>query len=207
MYEILCYGDSNTWGYIPGKAERYAADIRWPGVLGRELGEGCHVIEEGLNGRTTVWDDPVEGHKNGKTYLIPCLNSHMPLDLVILMLGTNDLKARYSVPAFDIMLSIGVLVDIIRKSGAGRDGDSPAVLLVSPPPLGKLTDFAELFEGGTAKSGKLAGYYRQVAEQNGCAFLDAGTIIKSCDIDGVHLLESEHNKLGLKIAQIVKGLV
>jgi lysophospholipase L1-like esterase len=88
---ILCYGDSNTWGYNPSTGGRYARDERWPGVLRTELGEGYLVIEEGLNGRTTVWDDPIEGYKNGSTYLIPCLETHKPIDLVIILLGTNYL--------------------------------------------------------------------------------------------------------------------
>ena len=99
MKTILCYGDSNTWGYNPSMGGRYARDERWPGVLRKELGEGYLVIEEGLNGRTTVWDDPIEGYKNGKTYLVPCLETHKPLDLVIILLGTNDLKMRFSVSA------------------------------------------------------------------------------------------------------------
>ena len=94
---ILCYGDSNTWGYDPVNACRYDRNIRWPGVLQKELGQAYYVKEEGLCGRTTVWDDPVEGHKNGLKQLTPILHSHCPLDLVVIMLGTNDLKMRYSV--------------------------------------------------------------------------------------------------------------
>ena len=97
MKTILCYGDSNTWGYNPATTERSSRDERWTGILRRELDDGYLVIEEGLNGRTTVWDDPIEGYKNGKEYLIPCLETHKPLDLVIIMLGTNDLKVRFSV--------------------------------------------------------------------------------------------------------------
>lgn len=203
MYEILCYGDSNTWGQNPRTQERYPRDVRWPGVLQDTLGSDFHVIEEGLSGRTTVWDDPVEGHKNGKTYLIPCLESHRPLDLVIIMLGTNDLKMRYSVPAFDIGLSVGVLVDIVNKSSAGRNGAHPAVLLLAPPPLGKLTEFAELLEGGQQKSEKIPRYYRDIASQFGCAFFDTSMVIKSSDIDGVHLEEKDHHALGKALAKII----
>lgn len=96
MKNILCYGDSNTWGYDAETKNRFPPDVRWTGILKRTLGEGYHVIEEGLNGRTTVWDDPIEGYKNGREYLIPCLESHRPLDLVIIMLGTNNLKKRFS---------------------------------------------------------------------------------------------------------------
>jgi lysophospholipase L1-like esterase len=99
MKTILCYGDSNTWGYIPGTGERYASHVRWPGVLQNALGNGYVIIEEGLCGRTTVWDDPIEEYRSGKEYLIPCLKSHAPLDLVVLMLGSNDLKMRFAAPA------------------------------------------------------------------------------------------------------------
>ena len=116
LKEVLCYGDSNTWGYNPITKERYEKDERWTGVLQNALGNDYHVIEEGLNGRTTVWDDPIEGFKNGKTYLIPCLETHKPLDLVIIMLGTNDLKKRFSLSAYDIAQGAGVLIDVVYKS-------------------------------------------------------------------------------------------
>src|SRR3990172_7397939 len=119
MKAILCYGDSNTWGYDPTTQDRFPRQVRWTGVLAQELGPEYYVIEEGLSGRTTVWDDPVEGlHKNGRTYLLPCLESHQPIDLILLMLGTNDLKMRFSVPAADIAASVGVLVDVIQNNTA-----------------------------------------------------------------------------------------
>lgn len=81
MKSILCFGDSNTWGYNPRTKERYPRNERWTGMLRQELGDGYEIIEEGLNGRITVWEDPIEEHKNGKEYLIPCLESHQPIDL------------------------------------------------------------------------------------------------------------------------------
>jgi lysophospholipase L1-like esterase len=108
-------------------------DVRWPGVLRSELGEGYHVIEEGLGGRTTVWDDEIEEHRNGKTYLYPCIESHAPLDLVIIFLGTNDLKYRFHLGAFDIAESVGKLVDIVRRSDAGTGGRAPGVLVTVRP--------------------------------------------------------------------------
>jgi len=174
MITLLCYGDSNTWGSTPGTGERYARDVRWPCVLQIELGSEFLVIEEGLSGRTTVWDDPIEGHKNGRTYLLPCLQSHQPLDLVILMLGTNDLKLRFSVSARDIAKGIGVLLKDIQHSGAGLNGTAPPVLLIAPPPLKPLTDNAESFEGGEGKSTRLADYFAAVAVEWGADFLNAG---------------------------------
>ncbi len=164
MREILVFGDSNTWGYNPHTKARYPEEHRWPCVLQRELGEEYHIIAEGLNGRTTVWDDPLEGGaiKNGSRYLPACLQSHMPLDLVIIMLGTNDLKHRFSLTAFDIANGAGVLVELVRASGCGRGegelgvGKAPPVLLIAPPSLGLLSEFRHIFSGGVEKSSHFA---------------------------------------------------
>lgn len=208
MKVILCYGDSNTWGYDPHTQERFSSWVRWTGVLARQLGAEYHVIEEGLSGRTTVWDDPVEGlHKNGKNYLLPCLESHQPIDLVILMLGTNDLKMRFSVPTADIAASVGVLVDVIQKSAAGVGGTAPQVLLMAPPPVGKLSEYAEMFSNAKAKSGKLSEYYRVVSTQYGCDFMNAGDLIVSSDIDGIHFEADQHKKLGEAVALRVKEIL
>ena len=207
MKTILCYGDSNTWGYDPASSNRFSRDVRWTRVLGRELGDEYEVIEAGLNGRTTVWDDPIDGYKNGKEQLIPCLTTHKPLDLVIIMLGTNDLKMRFSVSAFDIAKSAGVLVGMTQKSETGTDNSSPAVLLIAPTPVGKLTGFAEMFQGAEAKSRKFSGHYRLIAEEYGCDFLDAGEIIVSSDLDGIHFEANEHQKLGKAVAAAVKNIL
>lgn len=206
MKTVLCFGDSNTWGYDPATADRFPKDKRWTGILGKELGDEYEVIEEGLNGRTTVWDDPIEGDKNGKKQLPACLESHKPLDLVIIMLGTNDLKKRFSVPSFDIANSAGVLVDIVQKSMAGHKNTSPKALLMAPPPTAILTDFAEMFEGAKAKSNKFAEHYRRVAQEHGCEFLDTSKIIVSSDLDGIHFEKDEHEKLGKAVAEFVKKL-
>ena len=120
---IMCYGDSNTWGCIPltgpQPPRRYGPAQRWPGVLRRELGDGYWIVEEGLNGRTTVWDDPLEPFRSGKELLVPCLMTHQPIDLVIVMLGTNDLKGRFGVGARDIAAGAGLLLDIVRASDCG----------------------------------------------------------------------------------------
>jgi lysophospholipase L1-like esterase len=207
MKAILCYGDSNTWGWNPVTQERYARDERWPGVLRQELGEGHLVIEEGLNGRTTVWDDPIEGYKNGKEYLIPCLESHKPIDLVAILLGTNDLKIRFSVSAYDIANSAGVLVDIVQRSMAGPNGGAPKVLLMAPPPLGRLTEYAEMFDAAKLKSRKFSEHFQRVAKEYGCALLDTANIIVSSDIDGVHLEVDEHRKLGQAVAAVIRNML
>lgn len=201
MRTIMCYGDSNTWGADPETGERFAEGVRWPGVLRIRLGQGYRVIEEGLNGRTTVREDPIEGtHKDGRAYLTPCLETHAPLDLVVVMLGTNDLKERFGASASDIAQGAASLADIIRWSGCGPGGGAPEILLVSPPPVGELTDYAEMFEGAGEKSVRFAGYYKQFAEQQGCHFLDASGVISSSDVDGIHLESTEHRKLGEAVA-------
>ncbi len=205
---VLCYGDSNTWGSNPASGERFPEDTRWPGAMRRELGGAFWVIEEGLGGRTTVWDDPIEGaHKNGRSYLTPCLESHKPMDLVVIMLGTNDLKARFALSASDIAQSAASLGEMALKSACGPDGGPPTVLLVSPPATGKLTDMAEMFEGATEKSRSFSEHYRRFAEQGGCAFLDAGEVIASSDVDGIHLDPEDHRKLGHAVAERVRGLL
>lgn len=207
MRRILCFGDSNTWGYDPATQERFDEATRWTGVLQAALGRDFAVIEEGLNGRTTVWNDPIEGHKNGHDYLVPCLESHRPLDLVVLMLGTNDLKRRFSLSAYDIAQGVAVLLRAVSYSGAGRDGQPPRVLLLAPPPTARLSDFAEMFEGAGPKSLLLGQHYRVVAEQGHAAFLDTATVVRTSDIDGIHLEAAEHAKLGRAVAHEVLALI
>lgn len=204
---IVCYGDSNTWGFDPATRERFPADVRWTGVLARELGEDHLVIEEGLNGRTTILDDPWEPERNGKTYLRPCLESHRPLDLVTIMLGTNDLKHRHDVSASDIAQGAAVLVDIAQHHAVRADGTRAPVLLICPPPVAKLTQLDRMFEGAEAKSRELGRYFRIVAEWHNVPFLDAGEVIVSSDLDGIHFEAEEHGKLGVAVARHVRRLL
>ncbi len=214
MRTILCYGDSNTFGADPfwitnpEGGGRFPDDVRWPGVLDRKLGDGYRVIEEGLPGRTTVRDDPVEGaHKNGMTYLLPCLESHRPLNLVVVMLGSNDLKGRFAASASDIAQGAGMLAGVVQMSGAGPDGGAPKVLLIAPPPVGKLTGFAEMFKGAEEKSRRFSEHYRWFTERLGCGFFDASEAIVSSDVDGLHLEADEHRKLGEAVAAVVKRML
>lgn len=204
---ILCYGDSNTWGHIPETGGRFAPEVRWPGVLQRALGPGYTIIEEGLCGRTTVWNDPIEGHKNGREYLIPCLASHTPLQVVVIMLGTNDLKHRFSLTAYDIAEGAGALVDIVYGSSTGSDGRAPKVLLVAPPPLSTLSDYADMFRGATAESLRLGEQFARVARARGCALLDASTVVDSSPIDGIHLDAKGHAALGHAVAESIRALL
>lgn len=205
MKVILCFGDSNTYGRDPVTKGRLDRKTRWPGVLQNTLGEEYYIIEEGLNGRTTVWDDPVRGSskRNGSLYLLPCLESHAPINLLIIMLGTNDLKARFSVTPYDIAESMAALIEIAQKSPCGLAGKAPDILIMAPPPLGNLTEWAETFQGGVEKSKKLAGYYESVASAYGCFFFDTSTVIQSSKLDGLHYDPEEHHKLGMAVADIV----
>jgi lysophospholipase L1-like esterase len=210
---VLCYGDSNTYGAatIDRPFGRYAPNERWPGILAAELGMAWRVIEEGLPGRTTVSDDPIEGaDKNGRNFLLPCLLSHSPLDVVILMLGTNDLKARFNKSAWEIAQGIGVLVRLIRSTMAELTmlgyGFVPEILIVSPPPirnpLPKAAD-VEMFAGALQKSRQLSEHYRTIATSYHTLFLDAGVVAQSSASDGFHLDLGGHEAIGKAIAAIL----
>ncbi len=207
MKTILCFGDSNTWGHDPANGLRYPRDQRWPGVLRLSLGLGYEIIEEGLSGRTSVFDDPLEPYKSGKDYLAPCLRSHSPVDLVILMLGTNDIQTRYNVSALEISLGIGVLVETIQGSSAGPGNSAPEVLLLSPPPIRPVPqEWAESFIGAESKSQQLARYYQRIADEYQCEFLDTSQYVVCSESDGVHWDAGEHEKLGKALAPLVRLL-
>ncbi len=207
---ILCYGDSNTHGTLPKTSlpdrRRLPRDQRWPGVLAAELGAGWHVIEEGLPGRTTVHSDPVEGeYKNGLATLPAILESHAPIDLVILMLGTNDLKPRFPVPPIQIAVSIERLVRVITTSACGPDQTAPRLLLIAPAPVIESGTLREVFAGGPARA-DLAAPYAEVARRHGAAFLDSGPVWTVSPIDGVHFEAGEHAKMGRAVAGAVRGM-
>lgn len=208
MKSILCYGDSNTWGYDPATGLRFDRNTRWTGVLQDKLGRDYHIIEEGLCGRTTVWQEPFKEYRCGKSYLIPCLETHKPIDLVILMLGTNDLKSCFNLSPVDIAMGAGRLIEIIEDSKCGINFDSPEILLVIPPPLTAESDSMDLssFKGGLEKSQELGKYYRMVAKEHNCHLFDSSEVIESSNIDGVHIEAHGHESLGRRLADIVKDI-
>jgi lysophospholipase L1-like esterase len=205
---ILCFGDSNTWGFPPDCGARYDRQTRWPGVLQQALGEDYYVIEEGLPGRNTVWDDSVEGGKNGLKQLLPLIHSHMPLDLLIIMLGTNDFKNRFSVSPLDISWSIGRLVKAARDSGHPLLGEAPEVLVLCPPPLADLSNspFAGILVGAETKSRQLAAVLGSFCEDNQIRMFDAGNVVQTSPVDGVHWEPEEHRKLGVAVAGQVQAI-
>lgn len=210
MKTILCYGDSNTWGYNPDGTGRYPKHIRWTSVLQKELGQDYDVITEGLNGRTTVWDDPVRGeYRNGKKYLLPCLHSHKPIDLVIIFLGSNDLKYRFCVSSHEIAQSVEMLVNIIRKSETGPNMCSPEILVIIPPPVlvpDEAKKFEQLvveYEKAVSKSKYFPQAFTAVLKDQ-CHLIDASKIIKTSEIDGMHLDPESHAILGKEVAKYIK---
>jgi lysophospholipase L1-like esterase len=204
---ILCYGDSNTWGFNPETKTRYAPVVRWTGILAGCLGPGFRIIEEGLNGRTTRWDDPIEPDRNGLTYLRPCIESHDPIDVIIVMLGTNDLKRRFDLTASDIAQSAGDLAETAHRFARRADGSHAAVLLVAPPAVTTLTEYDQMFAGAHEKSRQFSHYYRLAAQWHHLSFFDAGSVIVSSEKDGIHLDPDEHRKLGEALAAEVRHVV
>ena len=140
MKTVLCFGDTNTWGVNPVDESRLEFEKRWTGILTEELRGEARVIEEGQCGRTTVCEDPVDLYKNGLDYLMPCLDSHRPIDVVVVMLGTVQLKGRFNQSAADITLGVERILQAILHSGCGADGKAPRVLLISPIRIGRVED-------------------------------------------------------------------
>ncbi len=207
MKVVVAFGDSNTYGHDPATGGRFAPDVRWTGVAQRALGSAYRLIEEGQGGRTTVYDDPVEPYRRGLDYLPPCLMSHAPIDAIVISLGINDTKARFSASPGDIASGAGRLIEVVIRSDAGPNGSSPKVLLVAPPPTTKLTGFAEMFAGSAEKSRALGARYEALAKLTDVGFLDAGAVIHCSDLDGIHYEADQHEKLGTAIAGAVRKLL
>jgi lysophospholipase L1-like esterase len=205
---ILCYGDSNTWGYAPGtEGERFPWEVRWPGVLQTELGAGYRVVEEGMGGRTTVLDNPLEPYRNGREYLIPCLESHHPLDLVVIFLGTNDLSDRYAMPALDIARGAALLAQIVLKSEAGPEYGPPAALLCVPPRLGDTSVFVDTYAGGPTKAKEFPRCFRIAAAELGVPLVDLSEVTAYDDFDGIHLNAEGHKAVALAVLGAARDIL
>ena len=205
---LLLFGDSNTHGTMPmadlSDDGRFGRDERWAGRLQRHLPD-WEVITEGHPGRTTLHDDPIEGpQRNGLRVLPALLESHRPIDVVLIMLGTNDLKERFSVNAGDIALSVERLVGEIRSSGAGPGGGAPGILIVAPPPVEEVGCLAEIFAGGAQKSRLLGARIAAMAARNGLPFLDAGALIRVSPVDGIHYGPEANPTLARAFAEAIR---
>jgi lysophospholipase L1-like esterase len=207
---VLCYGDSNTYGQKPDKTGRFAADVRWTGVMQDELGEDFYVIEEGLSSRTTDLEYDSKPGRNGLTYLLPCIESHLPISVVILMLGTNDLKIEFKRSVEDIVTALERLVDTVRARSKDQEGKPSKVILVSPAHMNdKAPTFAKHYIPDTynhdsyEKSKELAAAIQELAQRSSCHFVDASTIARVGD-DGLHLAQAGHTALGMLLTDKVR---
>lgn len=204
MRNILCYGDSNTFGTNPAGG-RWDLHQRWTGVLQDRLGSGYRVIEEGCGGRTTVWEDTLELGKNGRTYLPVALRSHRPLDLVILMLGTNDMKYRFHLLAEDIAKGAAELGRLVESYDYGRWYPVPAVMLVSPIPIGEGIENSGFgfSPAAVSVSHQLAPLYEAQARAHGWLYLDASAVAGPSQRDKLHMEKEDHLALGEALAKEV----
>ncbi|TCS36007.1 lysophospholipase L1-like esterase [Paucimonas lemoignei] len=211
MQQILVYADSLSWGIIPTTRKRLDFDQRWPGVMENVLcasGQKVRVIEDCLNGRRTVWDDPFKPGRNGLVGIGQRIEIHSPLSLVILMLGTNDFQSMHDHNAWHSSQGILALVSAIRNAPIEPGMPVPPVLVVAPPPMQTPKGpIAPKFHGGEVKSVGLAEAYRTVCIESTCHFFDAGSVISSSTIDGIHLDPDQHMTLGKKMADVVSTLL
>lgn len=213
MKRILCFGDSNTWGYIPGTGKRYDPDVRWTGVAQKLLGDDYLVIEEGLNGRTTVYPHPCKPWQTGITSLEAVLHSQKPLDLVIMMLGTNDLVRT---DAFGVGEGAKAMIECMfahhkphRHIPESIFADEARILLVSPILMhGMLEEHdGERHRKAPEESKKFARIYRKVAEDTGVLFMDAAEFAEPSPVDGIHMEADSHQRLGEAMAARIKEIL
>lgn len=204
---ILCFGDSITWGYNPKDGTRFAPEDRWPRALESALQGRARVIDEALNGRTIATDDPAQPYRNGMAMFPPLLEAHAPLDVVVVMLGTNDSAPCYGLSAGRIAMNSAALVEAVNASQSGPGRTTPKMVLVAPPPLGSLNpEMALMYSGGQGTSRGLAAAYETVAKSYGIAFFNAGEVVKVSAVDGVHLDPDAQRTLGIAIGKVVEPL-
>lgn len=206
---ILCYGDSNTWGYIT-TGGRYDEHTRWPMRMAELLGGDYAVIEEGFNGRTCVFDDPVEGgFKSGVSYLPPCLMTHNPLDAVVIMLGTNDTKRRFGMTPMTIGQGMMQLVRTTKLYGMDGEGNPPHIIITAPPPI--LDNLMEARHGecfgeqSIAVSRGLAAEYLRVSKLLRVDFFDAAPFAEVSPLDAVHMTAEGHRRLAMAMAEKIRA--
>jgi len=202
---ILCFGDSNTYGLIPDGSGRYSISVRYPGKLQSILGDDYHIIEEGCPGRTTVFEDSLRPYIKGLDYITPCLKSHSPLDYVVIMLGTNDCKSNYGASSSEIASGLSAIIDRIQNDVVPVS----KVLVIAPIHLGKEIGKPgfdpEFCEDSIAVSKGLAEEYRLLAHKKGCVFLDASTVAKPSPIDQEHLDETGHHNIAKAAAAFIQN--
>lgn len=197
---ILCYGDSNTWGYTPISGERYVN--RWTRIL-KDLLIDSEIIEEGLNARTLDSTDSFEPHKNGFNYLLPCLESHYEFDYLVLMLGTNDLKTHFNNSPKDMLEMLKKYIKVVKNFWTNRDGSKIKLIICGIPPVDDKAFFFENYEGTTKKRNEFNMLEKKYCLERNIEFIDNSDL--EIGKDGIHLTEESHTKLALKIASVIKG--
>ena len=209
---IVCFGDSNTHGYCAETGMRFDEETRWSSLLQKRLGDEFLVIEEGLNGRTAVFDDPIYGDMSGLGYISPCLLTHEPVDLLIVMLGTNDTKERFGCTPECIALGMRRLLQKAMVTADAWRGGVPAVLLMTPQnidPRYKQAALGEIMGDGCAeKSAGLSAVYSKLADDLGCWYLDVNQEIETApnSVDYMHLTKEGHRQLADAVSRKVKDI-
>ena len=205
---ILCYGDSLTFGKIPGPFTRYLPNERWTGVLQELLGYEYEVIEEGLRGRTTDMDDPDSIGRNGLSYFQSCILSHLPVDLVIILLGANDLKERFNRTAKEIAPAFKKYKDALLYACKYLEEKEPQILLISPPLVDEANTLPEWgYRGGGEKSKELGKEYSKVAKEMKADFIDLASIVKPSPLDGIHLDPESNRIVAIHVKEIIIKLL
>jgi lysophospholipase L1-like esterase len=204
---VLCYGDSLSWGIIPGTRQRHPFEQRWTGIVQGLLGPEVRVIEECLNGRTTAWEDPQRPGRHGGAYLPQILQTHAPFDAVVLFLGTNDMQAVFDASAEDSARGVEALVAAIQSARPEPMTVAPAILLVAPPRIGRPAGaMEEKFRGAGGKSLGFLDAYRAVAERHACGLCDAAIVLPG-DVDGVHWDEGQHAQFARAVAPALSAML
>ena len=218
MKTILCYGDSNTWGYMPKKdepritsANRFPWNVRWTGLLQEKLGPEYRIIEEGLNGRTTAFDCPMDDDRNALRDIAVTLETHAPLDLVIIMLGTNDTKVTFSLHPYVIAHGVERLIGKIKGAGFGPDGSDPEILIAAPVRLGEGIEQTwvryEFDRTSVERDRLLPVFYKRAADYTGVHFVDAGASIAADPVDCVHMNEAGHAEMASLMYDQIKAIL
>lgn len=209
---IVCFGDSNTWGYIPVTMQRYDETIRWPGILQAKLGEAYTVVEEGLTGRTTIYDDPFDPYLNGLKFMPAVLRTAAPIDVLVFMLGTNDFQSH--IPAgnpISTARGVQLMLEEAMKLGLDRPGEKMKILLISPIEISEVRltfkDNDVTDRQSIENSRQLGKHMKIVAEQLGVEFIDAAQFVQPGDVDGVHLDEKGHAQMAALVYEKVKQML